>query len=220
MEVARLLEVLALPDGARVLDCPCGQGRHAHLLAEAGFDVTGFDYSKPLLAMARARGTGRTLRYLQGDMRALPAEWTGRFDAVLNLFTSFGFFEDEADDARTLAEFARVLAPGGTLVWFGGARDGVMARWVANDTWTTRDGTTVAHARSFEPRDGRITIRTTWTGRHGRGERVHRIRLYSADRLARLCAEAGLEVTAVHDGWHDRPVRRTSTEMLLVARRR
>ena len=219
MEVGRLLEVLALPDGARVLDCPCGQGRHAHLLAEAGLDVTGLDYSRPLLAMARRRGTGRTLRYVEGDMRSLPADWSGRFDAVLNLFTSFGFFEDAADDARTIREFARVLAPGGVLAWFGGARDGVMAKWVGSDRWTTQDGTTVAHARSFDPLDGRITIRTTWHGRHGAGERVHRIRLYTADRLAELCAEAGLEVTGAYDGWDDRPLKRTSPEMLLLARR-
>ena len=203
-----------------MLDCPCGQGRHAHLLAEAGLDVTGLDYSKPLLDLAKRRGTGRTLRYVRGDMRALPAEWTGRFDAVLNLFTSFGFFDDPADDARVLREFARVLAPGGRLAWFGGARDGVMAKWVANDSWRTRDGTTIRHARSFDPRDGRITVHTTWTGRAGTGERVHRIRLYAADRLAALCEEVGLAVEAVHDGWEDRPLRRTSTEMLLVARKR
>jgi SAM-dependent methyltransferase len=219
-EVARLMELLALPDGARILDCPCGQGRHAHLLAEAGFDVTGFDYSKPLLDIARRRGTGRTLRYVRGDMRALPSEWAGRFDAVLNLFTSFGFFADAADDARVLREFARVLAPGGTLAWFGGSRDGVMAKWVGRDSWVTSDGTRVAHDRSFEPRDGRITVRTTWRGRHGSGERVHRIRLYTADRLAQLCEVAGLVVEATYDGWDDRPLRRTSPEMLLLARKR
>ena len=42
-EVSRLLDVLELPSGARILDCPCGQGRHAHLLAEAGFDVDGWN---------------------------------------------------------------------------------------------------------------------------------------------------------------------------------
>jgi hypothetical protein len=77
----------------------------------------------------------------------------------------------------------------------------------------------VAHARSFDPLDGRITIRTTWHGRHGSGDRVHRIRLYTADRLAQLCTEAGLVVTAAYDGWDDRRVKRTSPEMLLVARR-
>ena len=52
-EAARLVEVLELPDNSRVLDVPCGHGRHAHLLAEAGFDVTGLDYSADLLRVAR-----------------------------------------------------------------------------------------------------------------------------------------------------------------------
>src|SRR5690242_19952455 len=91
-EVTRLIDLLGLPAGSRLLDVPCGQGRHAHLLAEAGFDVDGLDYSRELLQRARERGTGPRLRYTRGDMRQLPAKWTGRFDAVLNLFTSFGFF--------------------------------------------------------------------------------------------------------------------------------
>src|SRR5215467_6856907 len=88
-EVARLIDVLGLPSGARILDVPCGQGRHSHLLAEAGFYVDGFDYSAELLERARARGISSRLKYRRGDMRSLPAAWTGRFDAVLNLFTSF-----------------------------------------------------------------------------------------------------------------------------------
>ena len=61
-----------------------------------------------------------------------------RFDAVLNLFTSFGFFAAPHDDARVIAEFARVLKPGGTLVWHGGNRDGVMARFLSRDWWHSR----------------------------------------------------------------------------------
>ncbi len=215
--MTRLIELLELPDGAKILDCPCGQGRHAHLLAEAGYTVMGFDYSMPLLRIARQRGTGRRLRYRQGDMRALPAEWTGRFDAVLNLFTSFGFFDDVRDDARVITEFARVLAPGGRLVWYGGSRDGVVSRWVGRDSWKTTDGTAVSHDRSFDPVSGEISIQTTWRGPSGTGQRLHRIRLYTATRLAELCRDAGLEVEAVYDGLEDRPLRRTSAEMLLVA---
>lgn len=218
-EVTRLIELLELPDGAAVLDCPCGQGRHAHLLAEAGFNVTGVDYSMPLLRIARARGTGKRLRYKNGDMRTLPREWTGKFDAALNLFTSFGFFDDASDDAKVIAEFARVLAPGGRLVWYGGSRDGVVSRWVGRDSWTTKDGTTVAHDRAFDPVTGKITIQTIWRGPSGTGKNLHRIRLYTATRLAELCSEAGLVVDAVYDGLEDRPLRRTSAEMLLVARK-
>jgi SAM-dependent methyltransferase len=218
-EVSRLIEVLGLPVGARMLDVPCGQGRHAHLLAEAGYDVRGLDYSRHLLGVARERGTGPGLRYVQGDMRNLPARWTGRFDAVLNLFTSFGFFLDPADDVRVLAGFARVLAPGGVLVWHGGSRDGIMARFLARDWWRTRDGTLIAHERSFDPLSGVMTIQSTWSGPRANGEREHRIRLYSASQLATLLAAQGLVVEQAYDGWSAKPLTRRSSEMLLVARK-
>lgn len=208
-----------MPAGSRVLDCACGQGRHAHLLAEAGFDVDGLDYSADLLRHARARGTSKTLRYTRGDMRALPARWTGRFAAVVNLFTSFGFFTNPADDARVIAEFARVLEPGGMLVWHGGSRDGVMAKFLDRDWWKAADGTHIAQERHFDPLSGVLSIRTSWTGPASTGEKEHHIRLYTATRFAELCAAEGLIVQAAYDGWRDRALLRTSGEMLLVARK-
>jgi ubiquinone/menaquinone biosynthesis C-methylase UbiE len=218
-QVARLLELLGLPSGARVLDCPCGQGRHAHLLAEAGFDVDGVDYSAPLLARARERGTGRTLRYRRADMRRLPAGWTGRFDAVVNLFTSFGFFADAADDARVLQEFARVLKPGGVLVWHGGDRDGVMAKFVSRDWWTTADGTLVAQERHFDPLTGFLTVESNWRGPQVHEDRTHRIRLYTPSQLSEMMRAAGLIVEQAFDSFTDRAISRRSSEMLLLARR-
>jgi ubiquinone/menaquinone biosynthesis C-methylase UbiE len=202
-----------------VLDVPCGQGRHAHLLAESGYDVDGLDYSRDLLAVARRRGTARNLRYTRGDMRKMPARWTRRFDAVLNLFTSFGFFAHPADDARVISEFARVLKPGGTLVWHGGSRDGVMARFLARDWWTSADGTLFAQEREFDPLSGVLTVHATWRKGTKKGAREHRIRLYTATRLAELCADAGLVVEEAYDGFNERPVRRNSSEMMLVARK-
>lgn len=218
-EVARLLDVLELPSGARVLDCPCGQGRHAHLLAEAGFDVDGLDYSEDLLKVARTRGTGKTLRYSQGDMRKLPGRWTGRFDAVVNLFTSFGFFDDPNDDLRVLAQFARVLKPGGVLVWHGGARDGVMAKFLTRDWWSSADGTMFGQERHFDPLSGFLEITSTWRGPKGHGERSHRIRLYTASELASRLRDVGLIVEQAFDSWSPRPLHRKSSEMMLVARK-
>ena len=218
-EVSRLIELLELPSGARVADIACGQGRHAHLLAEAGFDVDGVDQSAELLRVAKRRGTGRTLRYTRMDMRALSARWTGRFDAVLNLFTSFGFFLDPADDQRAISEMARVLKPGGFLIWNGGNRDGIVAGLITRDWWRTAAGTMVGQERDFDPLSGILTVHSTWRGRHGNGERAHRIRLYTPTRLAELCASAGLIVEAGYDGWSDRPLRRKTSEMTLVARK-
>ncbi|MDX2183786.1 MAG: methyltransferase domain-containing protein [Gemmatimonadaceae bacterium] len=215
----RLVEVLAeFPAGSRLLDLGCGQGRHANLLAAAGFAVDGVDYSDELLALARRGASRGNPAYHRHDMRRLPARWSGRFDVVVNLFTSFGFFERADDDATVIGHVARVLKPGGVLVWHGGSRDGVVARFLGRDWWLTSDGTMVGHERSFDPLSGVLQIRTTWRGRTS-GEREHRIRLYTATRLAELCQAQGLVVEQAFDGWRDRPLRRRSSEMLLVARK-
>jgi SAM-dependent methyltransferase len=169
--------------------------------------------------VARKRGAGQNLRYTRGDMRKMPARWSKRFDAVLNLFTSFGFFAHPSDDARVIREFARVLKPGGTLVWHGGSRDGVMARFLARDWWTSPDGTLFAQEREFDSLSGVLTVHSTWRRSSKKGSREHRVRLYTATRLAELCADAGLVVEQAYDGFNDRPLRRTSSEMLLVARK-
>ncbi len=189
------------------------------MLAEAGYDVEGLDYSADLLDAARKRGTGANLRYTRGDMRKLPARWTRRFDAVLNLFTSFGFFAHPRDDARVIQEFARVLEPGGVLIWHGGNRDGVMARFLARDWWTTPNETLFAQEREFDPLSGVLTVRSTWRRATKKGTREHRLRLYTPTRLAELCADAGLLVEQAYDGFNDRQLRRTSSEMLLLARK-
>ena len=154
-------------------------------------------------------------------MRKLPATWSARFDAVVNLYTSFGFFDNPADDARVIAEFSRVLKPEGILVWEGASRDGVMSRFLSSDWWEIRDGSMVGQQRSFDPLSGVLSIESTLRRKSGRtSRRRHRIRLYTATRLAELCAQEGLIVEEGFDGFSARPLTRRSAEMLLVARKR
>jgi len=153
-------------------------------------------------------------------MRKLPAVWTNRFDGVVNLFTSFGFFDNPSDDARVIGEFARVLKPGGVLIWHGASRDGVMSRFLSRDWWETDDGTVVMQERRFDSLSGVLSIDSTIRRSSGRTtRREHRIRLYTATRLAELCALQGLIVEEAFEGFTSKPLTRRSTEMLLVARK-
>src|SRR5215472_2918927 len=94
-EVAFLVQTLALPPGAALLDLACGQGRHAIALAQRGYRVTGLDLSASHLALARqaAAAEGVAVTWVEADMRALPP---GPFDAVINLFSAFGYLESDA----------------------------------------------------------------------------------------------------------------------------
>lgn len=214
-EVARVLDILGLPVGARILDCPSGQARHARLFAEAGFRVTGLDYSKELLSAARRDGLPAGLSLKQGDVRALPAKWNERFDAVVSLGASFGFFATPAEDEAAVASYSSVLRPGGTLVLHAANRDGIVARFIEKDWWESEDSTLVLHEREFEPLSGMLTVRTTLRRGARERKRAYRMRLYTATAIAEMCARHKLLVIAAFDGWRDRPVTRVSGEFLL-----
>ncbi len=106
--VSRLLE---LGPGMRVLDAPCGTGRIAGRLAARGCEVVGIDITERFLALGRVRHP--RVRFERLDIRRLTFE--AEFDAVVNWFTSWGYF-DERDNDAVLAAFARALRPGGRLV--------------------------------------------------------------------------------------------------------
>ena len=109
--VALLVRVLPWRAGWRVLDVACGEGRHARALAAAGAWVVGLDLSPGLLARAREATPSPLVR---ADMRALPVR-RGTMDLTVNLFTSFGYFDSDAEHAEALQGMVRTVRRGG---WF------------------------------------------------------------------------------------------------------
>jgi SAM-dependent methyltransferase len=116
-EAARFVDALIaqhrLHAGAAVLDLGCGTGRHSKRLASQGFDVTGVDLSAESLRAARTNESVN-LRFMRQDMR-LPFG-SSAFDCVVNLFTSFGYFEDPADNLTVIRNVAESLKPGGAFI--------------------------------------------------------------------------------------------------------
>ena len=111
--IDNLVKELALNKGAKILDLACGKGRHAIHLNSLGYIVTGIDLSEESIAIAK-KSEKETLAFFVHDMREL--YWSNYFDCVLNLFTSFGYFDDENDNLKTLQSVYDSLKPGGVFV--------------------------------------------------------------------------------------------------------
>ncbi|MCY3019745.1 MAG: ATP phosphoribosyltransferase regulatory subunit [Planctomycetota bacterium] len=198
-EVDEALAWLNVTDGrlCRILDVPCGIGRHSIPLARRGHRVRAIDRSADFLAIARARakqaGVGELIEFQRGDLRWLNAGLAD-CDHALILYNSLGFYADE-DDLATLKAVSRVLRPGGGLIVQMHNRDWILAHYQPL-RWR-RAGVTVLLERStFEPMSSRSSSEYVYCADGGQAPADARpltaqFRLYSAHELVRLFCEAG-----------------------------
>ena len=100
-EINGVIKLLDLRPGDRILDCPCGYGRHSAALAAQGFDVVGCDINHEMLEPARnSTRELSNVEFVRENMVHL--NFTEEFDAVVNLFFSFGFFDSDEDNNQVL----------------------------------------------------------------------------------------------------------------------
>ncbi|WP_169713717.1 class I SAM-dependent methyltransferase [Paludifilum halophilum] len=210
--VARWLD---LQPGEEVLDLCCGTGRHSIPLQKMGFRVTGIDLSDVLLKRAEEMSRGMDIRYLRGDMRSLPFD-PNAFDAVVNLFTSFGYFAEDEDNRKVLSELARVLKPGGRFLVDFLNRESV-ERSLVPESEREVDGTRIREKRWIDGEFVRKTILVT----DERGERRYqeRVKMYDRERMEAMMDSVGLAVDQVKGDFEGhRYSRAESPRMIFVGR--
>jgi len=146
-EVDQVLALAKIAPGAAVLDLACGPGRHALELARRGLKVTAVDRTAAYLAQARQRAAeqGLTVEWVQADMREFCRPEA--FDAAVNLFTAFGYFENPADDRNVAGNLFRSLRPDGALVMEMVGKE-ILARIFRERDWHEEpDGTLMLEER-------------------------------------------------------------------------
>lgn len=108
----KLVDYLNLTKGDKILDLPCGKGRHALYLYEQGFNTSGADLSTNSIQHAK-QFEKQNLSFNIHDMRD---PLNGSYDAIFNLFTSFGYFNQETTNIKVMENFKNALLPGGHIV--------------------------------------------------------------------------------------------------------
>ncbi len=217
-EVEQVVALLEIEPGAHVLDLCCGVGRHSLELARRGFQVTGVDRTRFYLDMAARQAEAEELKveFVQSDMRSFCRP--DAFDAAVNLFTSFGYFEDPEEDRQVAMNVYRSLKPGGAFLIDMMGKE-VLARIFRERDWYEEDGMLILQERKITRNWSWMENRWILFKDNTRTELRLSHRIYSAVELASLLTECGFaHVDAYGDlegGAYDHLARR----LVVVARK-
>ena len=210
-EVAFIARHVPVASHPRLLDLCCGPGRHAIPLAQRGYHVLGIDNNAAQIARAAARASqGATFH--THDARDL-SSLTGEFDGVINMWASFGYFDD-ATNFDILRQIRARLRPGGRAIIDLYNREHM--RTVPASEATERQGNAVKTKRRWL--GNRLRVELTYGSGAGDEFEWH---VYTPIEFAEVCAAAGLE-TVLRCAWFDesRPPAAEHARMQFVLERR
>lgn len=184
--------------GWRVLDVACGAGRHARAFEAAGASCTGLDLSLTLLRVA---SQVTTVPLIRADMRQLPIR-AGSMDLTVNLFTSFGYFDHDAEHTAALDEMIATVRPGGWFVIDFLNPAAVRRQLVPEETLQLGEST-VRVSRSVSP-DGRYVCKNI---RAAKGRQFReRVRLFEPEQMSEMLGAAGVIVRLRFGDYDARPL--------------
>jgi len=204
-----LTHYLNLPEKAKVLDLACGKGRHSIYLNQLGFDVLGVDLSENSIQEAK-KNTNDHLQFRVHDMREPFEE---KFDAIFNLFTSFGYFENESDNLKTLVAIKESLSEYGFAVIDFMNATNVIANLVPEETKTVND--IDFHIKRFHV-DGYIYKEIDF---EDQGEKFHfteKVRALTLADFQQMMDEAGIYLLDTFGDYKLKKFHKTESERLIM----
>ena len=210
------IEQLNLGAEDRVLDLCCGGGRHIAHLRKVSAHVSGLDYSPHLLELAQEQ-LGQDIHLIRGDMRHLP--FTNTFDAITNFFTSFGYFQDSADNLKVAKDMAIALKPNGRFFIDYISKEYTLAH-LDPESHRVAGEFNVYEKRWIDLDQSRVNKTTII--KQGNDEIKHTgesVRLYTQDEFVALLQEGGLHVDSLYGDYNGTPCTSDRPRMIAVGRK-
>lgn len=218
LEIDFLRNVLQLPTKAHLLDLGCGYGRHAIPLSETGFCVTGLDRSSELLqeAITRQKKAKSHVSFIRGDVRHIPFQHP--FDAIISMFSSFGYFDDENENFLVLQNVANALKTDGLFFIETANRDFIIAHNPPVQVYRPPNMTLIEE-RTFDSLTSQSIVDMTIIQNGKETHLQHIIRLYTATEMDMLLASVGLQTIGIWGDYHGSEFSTDTPNLIILAQK-
>ncbi|XLQ20593.1 MAG: SAM-dependent methyltransferase [Candidatus Moraniibacteriota bacterium] len=219
-EVNGVEKLLSLQPNAKILDCPCGYGRHSIALAEKGYHVTASDInpihlnimSTNISAFHNRKISDRILFNIS-DMRYLQV--STEFDAVINMFYSFGFFETDVENELVLRNFWKSLRPGGKFLMHTDVNlpRVLSGNYKTDEFRNLNSKNTLRIIDNYNPKTKRMNGEWIING----VSKQYSVRVYSKSEFIRICLKVGFTSCVAYSNWQGNDYTEASEDMIIVA---
>lgn len=213
--IVLLEKTLNLNNSSTILDLGCGRGRHALNLARKGYDVTGIDLSEEAIKTAKAKAEKEGLRNICFKVRDMRRPLPETFDGIVNLFTTFGYFEQDEENTQVLDSIVEMLEPGGIFVLDYMNSTKVKKSFKPNDHGHFRD---IEFKVDRYIRDGAIIKEIEFSGGPIDGVRTYseHVKLYELDWFRRELDKRNLEIDQLYGDYQGNEFDRKSSPRLMI----
>ena len=196
-QVEKVEKLLQIKSPARILDLCCGRGRHSLEFSRRAYDVIGIDRTQAYLEKAKVEAEKLNLSatFVLGDMREYCAP--DNFDVIINMFGSFGYFENPEDDLKVVKNMYTSLRAGGQFLIETAGKE-IVARNFRERDWSEEGDLLILEERKVSQNWRRIETR--WTIIQGTKKIEHQVsvRSYSAVELSTLLLDGGFPKVQVY----------------------
>lgn len=217
-EVDNIIKLLDMRNDAHILDLCCGLGRHSLEFARRSFSVTGVDITAKYIEEAKAESSseGLDVEFVIDDARSFCRE--NAFDVVLNMSTSFGYFEDPTEDIKVIENIYASLKPGGKFAIDLMGKES-LAQFFQERDWHEEDGVVLLSERKISDNWSTIVNRWILLKDGQRYEKEFSLRLYSAYELTELLKKSGFKSVTVYSDLDGSPYNLHAKRLITVAQK-
>lgn len=218
---ANFIQNVLMPKKGITLDLCCGTGRHSIILRKRSCNTIGLDLSKNLLAIAKRNMKNERITFplVRADMRRFPFR-NQVFDAVICMFTSFGYLPSESEDMKSFKEVQRTLRKGGKFLLDVANKDHVIKVFKEREQ-AEFESFYMLEKRSLNLQTSRLLSQWTIIRKDTKEVKSlqHNVRLYTFQTLKQMLNEAELKVREVYGGYDKKEFSSNSSRMIILAER-